>query len=130
MASTSLGPIRSEIPAGCGRKARAVEQEARAQRVVLPDRQGGQLEVTCLIASEVNAPTGAKPVVWCLLTNRLAGTLPAVIELVGWCRARGKLSFFLVPKEGCHFKRLLLLTPSGCRPRWRRTWSLPDALTA
>ena len=94
MASTSLGPIRSEIPAGCGRKARAVEQEARAQRVVLPDRQGGQLEVTCLIASEVNAPTGAKPVVWCLLTNRLTGKLSAVIELVGWCRARWEIELF------------------------------------
>ena len=94
MASTPLRHIRFEMPAGRGRKARAVEQEVRAQRVVLPDRQGGQLEVTCLIASEVNAPTGAKPVVWCLLTNRLAGTLPAVIELVGWCRARWEIELF------------------------------------
>jgi len=47
MAGALLGHIRFEMPAGRGRKARAVEQELRAQRVVLPDRQGGQLEVTC-----------------------------------------------------------------------------------
>ncbi|WP_293466053.1 hypothetical protein [Polaromonas sp.] len=44
--------FRFEMPAGRGRKARAVEQEVRARRVLLPDRQGGELEVTCLIASE------------------------------------------------------------------------------
>ncbi|CDS55245.1 Transposase [Polaromonas sp. CG9_12] len=58
MGSVPLGHIRFEMPAGCGRKARAVEQEVRAQRVMLPDRQGGELEVPCLIASEVNAPAG------------------------------------------------------------------------
>ena len=46
---------------------REVEQEVRVQSVQLDDRQGGQLEVSCLIASEVNAPAGAKPVVWRLL---------------------------------------------------------------
>ena len=62
MAGAPLGRIRFEMPAGRGRKARAVEQEVRVQRVLLPDRQGSELEVTCLIASEVNAPAGAKPV--------------------------------------------------------------------
>ena len=100
MASTPLGHIRLEMLVGRGRKARAVEQKVRAQHVVLPDRQGGQLEVTGLIASEVNVPTGAKPVIWCLLTNRLAGTLSAVIELVGWCGAWGKLTLFRGAQRG------------------------------
>ena len=80
--------FRSEMPAGRGCKARAVEQEVHAQRVLLPDRQGGKLEVTCLIVSEINAPAGAKPVVWRLLTNRVASTLQDAVELVNWYRAR------------------------------------------
>jgi hypothetical protein len=49
---------------------------------VLPDRQGGHLEVSCRIASEVNAPAGAKPVVWRLLPNRTESTLAAAVELI------------------------------------------------
>ena len=63
MGRTPLGRIRFELPAGRGRQARRIEQELRAQRVELSDRQGGLIEVTCLIASEVNAPAGTKPVV-------------------------------------------------------------------
>jgi hypothetical protein len=47
--------VRFELPAGRGRKARPVEQALRAERVELADRQGGKLEVTCLIAAEINA---------------------------------------------------------------------------
>jgi hypothetical protein len=109
MASAPLGHIRFEMPAGRGRKARAVEQEVRVQRVLLPDRQGGELEVTCLIASEVNAPAGAKPVVWRLLTNRVASTLQDAVELINWYRARWEIElFFLVLKEGCRVERLQL----------------------
>ena len=109
MAGAPLGHLRFEMPAGRGRKARAVEQEVRAQRVLLPDRQGGELEVTCLIASEVNAPAGAKPVVWRLLTNRVAPTLQDAVELINWYRARWEIElFFLVLKEGCRVERLQL----------------------
>ena len=94
MAGVPLGRIRFEMPAGRGRKARAVEQEVRAQRVLLPDRQGGELEVTCLIASEINAPAGAKPVVWRLLTNRVASTLQDAVELVNWYRARWEVEIY------------------------------------
>ena len=101
--------FRFEMPAGRGRKARAVEQEVRARRVLLHDRQGGELEVTCLIVSEVNTPAGAKPVVWRLLTNRAATTLQAAVELVDWYRARWEIElFFLVLKEGCRVERLQL----------------------
>ena len=109
MTSAPLGHIRFKMPAGRGRKARAVEQEIRAQRVLLPDRQGSELEVTCLIASEVNAPAGAKPVVWRLLTNRVASMLQDAVELVNWYRARWEVElFFLVLKEGCRVERLQL----------------------
>ncbi len=107
--SVPLGRIRFELPAGRGRKARAVEQELRAQRVRLADRAGGHIEVTCLIASEVDAPAGAKPVVWRLLTNREAATLDAAVELVDWYRTRWEVEMlFLTLKEGCRVEALQL----------------------
>jgi hypothetical protein len=109
MGCMPLGRIRFELPAGRGRRARCVEQELRVQRLELPDRQGGHLEVTCLIASEVGAPAGVKPVVWRLLTNRAAPTLEAAAELIDWYRARWEIElFFLVLKEGCRVERLQL----------------------
>ncbi|ABM40014.1 transposase, IS4 family (plasmid) [Polaromonas naphthalenivorans CJ2] len=88
MAGAPLGHIFFELPAGCGRKAHAVEQEVHAQPIGLPDVQGGQLEVTCLITLKVNAPADAKPVVCRLLTNRTATSLQAAVELVDWYHAR------------------------------------------
>ena len=65
--------------------------------------------MSCLIASEIDAPEGAKPVVWRLLTNRLADTLEQACELIDWYRARWEIElFFLVLKEGCRVERLQL----------------------
>ena len=109
MQSAPLGRIGFELPAGRGRKARMVKQELRAQRLRLDDRQGGHVEVTCLIASEVDAPAGAKPVVWRLLTNREVPTLETAVELVDWYRARWEIELlFLTLKEGCRIEALQL----------------------
>ena len=109
MQQAPLGRICFQMPAGRGRKARQVEQELRVKRVTLPDRQGGSVEVTCLIASEVNPPAGVKPVVWRLLSNREVPTLEAAVELIDWYRARWEIElFFLILKEGCQVERLQL----------------------
>ncbi len=109
MASAPLGHIRFHLPAGHGRKAREVEQAVRVQSVRLEDRQGGQLEVSCLVAAEVNAPAGAKPVVWRLLTNRAASTLKEAVELVDWYRCRWEVELlFLTLKAGCRVEALQL----------------------
>jgi len=109
MVSTVLGRVCFEMPGGRGRPARKVEQEVRAQRVCLRHGQGESLEVTCLIASEINAPAGVKPVVWRLVTNRQAPTLQAAVELIDWYRARWEIElFFLVLKEGCRVEQLQL----------------------
>ena len=111
MDSPVLGRIGFEMPAGRGRKARRVEQELRVQRVVLKahDDPKQHVEVSCLIASESNAPQGAKPVVWRLLSNRAVDTLEQALELVQWYRARWEIElFFLVLKEGCRVERLQL----------------------
>lgn len=109
MASPVLGSIAFELPAGRGRKARSVQQEVRAQRLELDDRQGGKVALTCLIASEVDAPQGAKPVVWRLLSNREVGTLEDAAQLIDWYRTRWEIELlFLTLKEGCRVEALQL----------------------
>ena len=104
-----LGCVRFELPAGRGRKARSVKQEVRVERVTLKDGAKGQVEVTCVVAAEIEAPAGVKPVVWRLLTNRQATTLEQACELIDWYRARWEIElFFLVLKEGCRVERLQL----------------------
>lgn len=106
-----LGEVRFTLPPGRGRVLREVRQQLYAQRVRLSDRRQGYLEVTCVIAREINAPKGVKPVEWRLLTNRRADTLEAVVELIDWYRARWEIErLFLVLKEGCRVEALQLGT--------------------
>jgi len=111
LASPSLGEIRFTLPAGRGRMAREVRQALYAQRVSLSDGRRGTFEVTCLVAREIGAPPGVKPIEWRLLTNRSAETLEAVVELIDWYRARWEIELlFLVLKEGCRVEALQLGT--------------------
>ena len=109
MAQAPLGRIRFTLASGRGRKSRQVEQDIRVQRLSLKDQGKADIEVTCLIASEVNAPQGTKPVLWRLLTNRQASTLEQATQLIDWYRARWEIElFFLILKEGCRVERLQL----------------------
>lgn len=111
LASPSLGEIRFTLPGGRGRTAREVRQELYAQCVALSDGRRGTFEVTCLVAREIGAPPGVKPIEWRLLTNRSAATLEAVVELTDWYRARWEIELlFLVLKEGCRVEALQLAT--------------------
>jgi hypothetical protein len=109
--SEPLGEVRFALPRGRGRKARAVRQALRVRRVELADGRGGRLEVTCLIATEINAPAGVKPIEWRLLTNREVESLEAAVEMIDWYRARWEIELlFLVLKEGCRVEALQLST--------------------
>jgi hypothetical protein len=111
LATDVLGELRFVLPPTKQRKARPVRQHLRAKRVVLSDRRGGQLAVTCLIATEINAPEGETPIEWRLLTNREVADFAAAAELVDWYRARWEIElFFLVLKQGCRVEALQLST--------------------
>jgi len=111
LSSSALGEIRFTLPGGRGRTAREVRQELYAQRVTLSDGRRGSFAVTCLIAREIGAPPGAKPIEWRLLTNRSAETLGEAAQLIDWYRARWEIELlFLVLKEGCRVEALQLAT--------------------
>ena len=111
LAGAVLDEVRFALPAGRARTARAVRQELYAQRVTLADGQGGTLEATGVIAREVDARPGVKPIAWRLLTNRTVETLEDAAELIDWSRARREIELlFLVLKEGCRVEALQLST--------------------
>lgn len=111
LASEVLGELSFTLPPRKQRKSRPVRQHVRAKRISLSDRRGGQLQVTCLIATEINAPEGETPIEWRLLTNRVVEDFDAAAELVDWYRARWEIElFFLVLKQGCRVEALQLST--------------------
>ncbi|WP_069269355.1 hypothetical protein [Paraburkholderia nodosa] len=86
----------------------------RAQRVTLP-RRGG-VELNCVEACEVDAPTGVQSVVWRLLSNREVSDAHVLTELIDWYRARREIEmFFNVLKNACRVETLQLSQTSGAR---------------
>ena len=109
LAGSVLGEIEFIMASRHGQAARTVRQEIRARLITLADGQGARLSVTCLIAKEMNAPAGVKPVEWRLLTNRSAEGFDALVELIDWYRCRWSIeTFFHVLKNGCRVEALQL----------------------
>ena len=111
VAREALGELHFTIPSRVGQKSREVKQSIWAKRVVIRDGENEKLEITCVVAKEENAPQGAKPIEWRLLTNRLINTLDEAAELIDWYRARWEIEiFFNVLKNGCRIEALQLST--------------------
>ncbi|CAN7188484.1 IS4 family transposase [Pseudoduganella sp. LjRoot289] len=109
---TTAGPVLGEIAftmaSRHGVKARPVRQQLWAQRIELPAGKG-RVAVTCIVAREIDAPKGAKPVEWRLLTNRQATSRDEVIELIDWYRARWEIEMlFDILKNACRIEALQL----------------------
>jgi len=106
---TPLGEIEFMLASRQGVKARPVRQQLWAQRVELHDGSGTSLSVTSIVAREVDAPPGIKPVEWRLLSNRCARTRAQVVELIDWYRARWEIEMlFDILKNGCRIEALQL----------------------
>jgi hypothetical protein len=111
MANKPLGELRFTRPSRRGQKAREVCQQVRVKVVTLADGHGGQLSAHCVIATEVGAPAGVKPVEWRLLTNRTVEGFNDAVQLIDWYRARWEIEmFFHVLKNGCKVEALQLVS--------------------
>lgn len=110
-AGQAIGQIEFDMPARHGVQARTVRQQLWARRVELRAGTGKTVSATCVIAREVDAPAGVKPIEWRLLSNRYADTAEAVVELINWYRARWEIEIlFNVLKNGCRVEDLQLGT--------------------
>jgi hypothetical protein len=108
-AAAPVGQIEFTMASRHGVKARPVRQQLWAQRVDLRNGAGAPLSVTSIVAREIDAPAGAKPVEWRLLTNRCADTCAEVVELIDWYRARWEIEMlFDILKNACRIESLQL----------------------
>lgn len=108
-AGEPLGQIEFAMASRHGVTARPVRQQLWAQRIELRGASGKPLSVTSIVAREVDAPAGAKPAEWRLLTNRPAETCAAVVELIDWYRARWEIEMlFDILKNACRIEALQL----------------------
>ena len=108
-AQAVLGEVQFTLGGRDGRKPQVVRQQLRAKRMRLDhdNHAEGAIEMTCMVASEVDAPAGVKPVCWRLLTNREASTPAQIIEINDWYRARWEIEMlFHVLKNGCRIEAL------------------------
>jgi hypothetical protein len=104
-----IGEISFTMTPRHGVKERLVRQQLWARRVELAAGKDGVLSVTCIVAREVDAPAGTKPVEWRLLTNRHASSLDEVNELIDWYRARWEIEMlFDILKNACRVEALQL----------------------
>ena len=111
--SEPLGELTFVLDKRRGQKRRPVRQRLYAERVAVPDGRSRTktVELTCVIAREVDAPAGAKPVEWRLLTNRTVERVEQAVELIDWYRARWEVEmYFDILKNGCRVESLHLKT--------------------
>jgi hypothetical protein len=104
-----LGEITFVTGARANQKSRTVRQQLWARSVEIADGKQDKVTVTCIVAREVAAPQGVKPIEWRLLTNRAATTHEQAHELINWYRARWEIEiYFHVLKNGCEVESLQL----------------------
>jgi hypothetical protein len=109
VADSPIGEISFAMAARSGVKARTVRQQLWVRRVELRAGKGQTVCATCIIAREIDAPVGAKPIEWRLLTNRAVGALTEAVELIDWYRARWEIEIlFDVLKNACKVEALQL----------------------
>jgi hypothetical protein len=108
-AGQAAGEIAFTLPARDEQKSRKVRQQLWAREVNISNGKADAVKATCIVAREIGAPKGVKPVEWRLLTNRSAKTLEKIIELIDWYRARWEIEiYFNVLKNGCKVEALQL----------------------
>lgn len=81
-AGASFGEISFIVGGREKQAAREVRQQLWRRPVLIGDGKKGQIEATCIVAREVDAPPGMKPVEWRLLASRVASTLEPLNEVV------------------------------------------------
>ena len=104
-----LGEITFAIGSRKNQKGRTVRQQLWASEVEIEDGAKGRITVTCVVAREVDAPLGVKPIERRSLTNRVVATQEQAVELIDWYRARWEIEIYVhVLKDGCEVGALQL----------------------
>lgn len=117
----TLGEITFELPSSHSRKRKPVTQSIKAVRVSLkaPDRKSTlpSVDVSVVMAQELNPPKGEAPITWLLITNLNVITAEQAIEKLQWYLCRWQIEiFFRILKSGCKVEKLQLESDQRLRP--------------
>jgi hypothetical protein len=110
----AVAKIEFMLPKRGNVASRKVKQEIRFARVKLGgSRRKGKglppLTVTAVLATEIEAPQGVKPVEWLLISSLPVSDKEGAITLLNWYLCRWEIElFFKVLKSGCGIERLQL----------------------
>lgn len=121
-----LGTRHCKLPKGQQRQARQATLRIRHKRVVLkaPFRKGRKLpnlEVTAILATELNPPEGQTPVEWLLLTSLPVASLKEACAIIDYYLVRWQVEmYFKVLKSTCKVEALHL----QCAERLKRCIAL------
>jgi hypothetical protein len=121
-AAPVLAETEFDLPATAKRPARRIRQQLRVARVTLKaphrsDRTLADIDVTAVLAREVDPPPGEEPVEWLLLTNLRVETAEQALEKLQWYLCRWQIEvFFKILKSGCHIEKLQLETLERLEP--------------
>ncbi|SFK92355.1 hypothetical protein [Methylocapsa palsarum] len=110
--------------------------DVRFKRVIVLPPIGKQkrypsLELSVIHATEINAPSGRKPIVWKLLTDFDVRSFEQAVEKIRWYATRWKIEVFhKILKSGCRAEdaklraadRLANLVAVFCIVSWRVVW--------
>ena len=122
-ACESLGDIAFTMGSRPGHKARVVKQQLRVKRMRLGTDGDAGVMMTCVIASEIGAPKGEKPVCWRLLTNREVSTLAEAVEVIEWYRARWEIGCsFMCSRMAVALKHCNSRLCPASSAHWRCSW--------
>jgi hypothetical protein len=111
-----LGMMEYEIAGSAKRKTRRIKQHIQSKRIVLkaPFRKDVKLppvEVTGLLASEIDAPQGEEPVQWLLLSSMRIDDMEQAQRVIEYYLCRWQVEvYFRVLKSGCKIEELQLET--------------------
>lgn len=109
-----VATVEFKLPKRGNQAERRVKQAIRFARVKLGgSRRKGKgllpLKVTAVLATEINAPRGVKPLEWLLMSSLPVSDARGATTLFNWYLCRWEIElFFKVLKSGCGIERLQL----------------------
>jgi hypothetical protein len=109
-----LGTVTFELPRTAKRRARAVTQSLHARRVSIRAPNGKatlapSVELTAVLAHELDPPEGETAVQWLLLTTMPVESFEQAVEKMQWYLCRWEIELlFKTLKSGCEVEELQL----------------------
>jgi hypothetical protein len=117
-----VGKIEFNLSRAGDRKARKVKQEIRALAITLKaprrkEKEFPDIKINVVIAKEINAPVGVRPIEWVILTSLPIGGKKEALQVIEWylCRWQAEI-FFKILKVGCDVEELQLKTIDRIKP--------------